>query len=469
MLSFATEFPIEHARESADFLRAIQAWVIGSPHTRLTQEDFAEFHVSNETRVQKGTESLETLRVSAADEDAAGIRYTRRHDDGLEWVTTIVFSRTGTGSWVGIRVSCESSHPAVRLPPAKKPVVVRTLLQNLGGAADCTLRVGDSPFRLDNTDIDLAARLIRGTSGCRLPVVYVSAGFQGNYIVDSDRLASDLAGMAHVVVEPNRPFSVRLKIEVDSENVYGGTVGVYWPDGAGRRSFFIGREFESNEQLARAIIEEVRTALTNRRPLERCTWAFVQAAASRQAIQALRATGSQEVEKYIETFDKEIASKSNQLEDAEREILRLQAELRIYEARLPARTASLLRAGSEQDLYANEVFSIVRDALHDASTRVPVGSRRDHVLGAILTANPEREEVAASMREKLKELLRGSRGVDAKIRRGLEEMGFSITEEGKHYKLVFQGDDRYTFTLPKSGSDHRGGLNAASDIGRLLF
>ncbi|GMU46359.1 MAG: hypothetical protein AMXMBFR26_11410 [Porticoccaceae bacterium] len=55
------------------------------------------------------------------------------------------------------------------------------------------------------------------------------------------------------------------------------------------------------------------------------------------------------------------------------------------------------------------------------------------------------------------------------MRRGLEEMGFSITEEGKHYKLTFQDDDRYTFTLPKSGSDHRGGLNAASDIGRLLF
>lgn len=468
MLSFATEFPIEHARDSTDFLRAIQAWVIGSPHTRLTQDDFAELHVSNEASIQKGTESLETLRVSAADEDAAGVRYTRR-DDGLEWVTTIVFSRTSAGSWVGIRVSCESSHPAVRLPPAKKPVVVRTLLQNLGGAADGALRVGGSSFRLDNTDIDLAARLIRGTSGCRLPIVYVSAGFQSNYIVDSDRLASDLAGMAHVVVEPNRPFSIRLKVEVDSENVYGGTVGVYWPDGAGRRSFFIGREFESNEQLSRAIIEEVRTALTNRRAFERCTWAFVQEAASRQAIQALRASGSQEVEKYIETFDKELAAKSNRLEDAEREIRRLRAELQIYEARLPAGTASLLRAGSEQDLYPNEVFGIVRDALQDASTRVPADSRRQHVLAAILAANPADEDVAASMRETLKQLLRASKGVDAKIRRGLEEMGFSIAEEGKHYKLMFQGDDRYTFTLPKSGGDHRGGLNAASDIGRLLL
>lgn len=468
MLSFATEFPIEPARNAEDFLRAIQAWIVGSPHTRLTQPDFEEIHVNSEARVRKGPETLETLRVSTPDEDAAGVRYIKRAG-GLEWLSTIVFSRTSSGAWVGIRVSCESSHPAARLPPAKKPVVVRTLLQDLGGSADGALRVGDSPIRLGNTDIDLAARLIRGTSGCRLPIVYVSADFQGNPIVDSDGLARDLAGMAHVVVEPNRPFSIRLKIEVNSENVYGGTVGVYWPDGAGRRSYFIGREFESSDQLSRAIIEEVRTALTNRRALERCTWASVQEAASRQAIQALRASGSQEVEKYIQTFDKELAAKSDRLEDAETEIRRLRAELQIYEARIPAGSGSLLRAGNEQDLYPNEVFGIVRDALQDASTRVPSDSRRQHVLAAILAANPADEDIAASMRSRIKQLLRGSKGVDAKVRRGLEEMGFSITEQGKHYKLVFQGDDRYTFTLPKSGSDHRGGLNAASDISRLLL
>ena len=48
-------------------------------------------------------------------------------------------------------------------------------------------------------------------------------------------------------------------------------------------------------------------------------------------------------------------------------------------------------------------------------------------------------------------------------------MGFRISNGGKHYKLVYQGDDRYTYTLPSSGSDHRGGLNAANDIGRLMF
>jgi hypothetical protein len=276
--------------------------------------------------------------------------------------------------------------------------------------------------------------------------------------------------MAHVVVEPNRPFSVRLKIEVDSENVYGGTVGVYWPDGGGRRSFFIGREYESPGEIARAVSNEIRVALTNRRALDRCTWASVQESWSRREIQALRASGSLEIEKYIDTFDKELAAKTERLEEAEKEIGRLRAELRIYEARLGVGgTGSLIKAGNEQDLYPSEVFVIVRRALSDALTRTPEDSRRQHVLAAVLEANPVAEDIASLNREKLKQLLRGSKGMNSKIRRGLTEMGFSITEDGKHYKLTFQGDDRYTFTLPKSGSDWRGGLNAASDIGRLLF
>lgn len=468
MLSFATELPIDSSRDIADFLRTVETWILGSPHTQLAAGDLAGLANTAESHVQRGMETIDTISFAATEEQAVGVRYTK-DDHDLQWTTTAVFSRRPVDSWVGIKVSCESNHPAFRLPVAKKPVLVRTLLEAMGGVPDGLLCVDGRARRLNNTEIDIAARLITGRSDCRLPIVYVSAGFQDRHVVDSDRLALDLAGMAHVVVEPNRPFSLRLKIAVDSENVYGGTVGIYWPEGGGRRSFFLGRGYESGDEIARAIFDEVRTALTNRRSLDRCTWAHVQENASRHAIQGLRASGSQEVEKYVETFDKELAAKSQRLDDANLEILRLQKELQIYQARLKADSGFLLQRGGEQDLYPNEIHAIARQAIADAITRVPHDSRRKHVLDAVLDATPEPEDIAASMREKLKQLLRGFRVLDAGIKRGLAEMGFSIAEEGRHYKLTFQDDDRYTFTLPKSGSDHRGGLNAASDIGRLLF
>ncbi|HEY4320932.1 MAG TPA: hypothetical protein VGM77_07070 [Gemmatimonadales bacterium] len=345
---------------------------------------------------------------------------------------------------------------------------MRVLLNELGGGRDGILDVGEQPHRLADADVDIACKLIDGTAGCRLPIVYISAGFNGQYVVNPDSLGSELAGMAHVVVEPNRPFSMRLKLGVGAENVYGGTIGIYWPDGGGRRSFFLGREFDSGDEIATAIFEEVRTALNNRRPLPRCTYSAVQELSSRLAFDALRAAGSQEVDKYASEFDQEMRAKDEQLAEAEREIERLKAEVRKYEARSPMGSGISLRVGQEQDLFPGELGGVLYDAIADAATRVTKDSRRENVLAAILANNPQTSE-APLMKEELKRILRSARTVDAGVRHSLERMGFVITEEGKHFKLVFAGDDRYTFTLPKSGSDVRGGLNAASDISRLLL
>ena len=468
MHSFATEFPVDPDRTTADFLQAVVRWISGSPHTGLSAGILRNLPQKDEARVENGNEEVQSLVASSPDVDLAGIRYSR-HDKGLDWLTTIVFSRTSSDAWVGIRVECESQHAAARLPKAKKPVVVRTVLESLGGAADGPLPIRDAAHILANTDIDLAAKLIRGDAGCRLPIVYVSARFQGGHILDVDRLAADLSGMAHIVVEPNRPFSFRLQLEVDSENVYGGTIGIYWPEGGGRRAFFLGGDYPTPSRLAGAIEDEVRAALLNRRPSARCTWAYVRETASRQAIQSLRASGSKEIDDYVKTFDQEIEAKNQRLEEAEREIERLRNELRVHEARAGGASGGPLRLGPERDFYPNEVLGILLEAIKDAVSRVPNDSRRQHVLTSILDANRLQENPLESRREQLKKLLRGMRTIDGKLRRELEDMGFSISEDGKHFKLVFQGDDRYIFTLPKSGSDWRGGLNAASDIGKLLF
>ena len=113
-----------------------------------------------------------------------------------------------------------------------------------------------------------------------------------------------------------------------------------------------------------------------------------------------------------------------------------------------------LQTSPEQDLYPGELLGVVRDALADAVARVPNDSRRQHILNGIVLANPHTGE-AEALRSRLKALLRDYRSMDSKIRTGLQDMGFEISEDGKHFKIVFQGDDRYTFTMPKSGSDHR--------------
>ena len=125
----------------------------------------------------------------------------------------------------------------------------------------------------------------------------------------------------------------------------------------------------------------------NRRPTPRCTWAYIQESASRQAIQALKASGSKEIEDYIETFDKENKAKDQRLEDAENEIQRLRNELRKNESRTSTTSGILLRHGRERDLYQNETLSTLLDAIKDAATRIPDDYRRQHILKSILEAN----------------------------------------------------------------------------------
>ena len=57
----------------------------------------------------------------------------------------------------------------------------------------------------------------------------------------------------------------------------------------------------------------------------------------------------------------------------------------------------------------------------------------------------------------------------SEIRQELLNMGITITDDGKHYKLTYHGDDRYVNTLAKTPSDWRGSKNAVAGINARLF
>lgn len=96
-------------------------------------------------------------------------------------------------------------------------------------------------------------------------------------------------------------------------------------------------------------------------------------------------------------------------------------------------------------------------------------SRQADVLRDILDKNGECKHVADQKAQRLKAELKGYRNMSKSIRRMLSEMGFVITEQGKHYKLTYYGDPRYWTTLAKTSSDDRAGKNAALTIINKMF
>lgn len=492
MISFATDFAVDPAHGPEDFLRAIASWLLDVERTAIAAEQLQALPTETSSRINTGGELLQTLIARQPDATVAGIRYSRQ-EEHLTWITTVVFSRrlktrgNGAGNtdlpdmaipetdtapasdaWLGIRIECTSSLPQAHLPVDRDPAIVPALLNALGGGLDGPLRVSNQPRLLAGHELPLAADLILGNSDHRLPIVYVSACFQPGHAIDPRRLASRLAGRAHVVVEPGNSFSRQLQALTKSTNVYGGTVGIYWPEGGEPRRFYLGTLYQTAAELGDAIREDLHRTLRQRRPLPRCTWAHLREQVSQNTIAALKSAGSLSIDDCIRSFGEEIAAKEQLLQEAEEEIERLRQELRQREIR-PDDGNILLSPGTERNFYDQEILGIVLDALADARKYVRPDSRRQHVLQSIVDANPLPHRIATTRHETLKDLLCGMTTIDARIRRGLESMGFRISNGGKHYKLLYQGDDRYTYSLPQSGSDRRGGLKAASDISRLMF
>lgn len=467
MQAFATEFPIRIDGSTRDFLGVALEWILESPFTSFARDDLAPPADSGEFTIRRGIEQLDVIQAHTGDGSISSIRYVRRESD-IEWTTTATCRNTAQSTWVNITIACESDRPAKDLPIPKKPVLVRTLLDRIGGGQDGALTLQDRAIVLENHDIDRAVRAISGRLRLRLPFVYLSVGRSDRVVVDADRLARRLAGMAHVIVEPNRAFSLRLKQDVAGQNVYGGTVGVYWPDAGGRRAFFPWDGFRSDRELEAAVFEEVRAALANRRPLPNCTWAAAKEAHAQATYQALRAKGSVALEEYVANFDEELKAKDVQIEDAEREIQRLHAEIRKYEARSSVRGGIQLATGDEVDLYPSELLDIVVEAIQAHVDQTVEDSRRRHVLDAVARSNKP-SGAGHRMADELREALRGYQRMTPGARSVLERLGFELSESGKHIKAVFCDDDRYVFILPKTGSDHRGGLNTASDISKRLF
>ena len=69
----------------------------------------------------------------------------------------------------------------------------------------------------------------------------------------------------------------------------------------------------------------------------------------------------------------------------------------------------------------------------------------------------------------VKAKLKGYKTMNGALRRFLEDLGFVITEDGKHYRLTYYGDNRYHTTLAKSASDHREGENISTQIIRDML
>lgn len=127
-----------------------------------------------------------------------------------------------------------------------------------------------------------------------------------------------------------------------------------------------------------------------------------------------------------------------------------------------------LYLGEERDFYLGEIRGIILDVLSDYQKKCHKETRRDHIIRDLLENN-DYNKLPAKKKDKIKKILKGYRTMTGSLKKQLEDLGFEISEDGKHYKWTYFGDHRYVETVAKTSSDSRAGLNIASYIENLIL
>lgn len=464
MLTFKTQFPISVSTDMAEFMDCCRTWIVKSPHTKLADQ------IPDMAREGRFGDDHEVANFGFFESEIAssgGVRYEKTDNDKVRWVTDVIGYKTEGSFWVSVQLNVDAELPVDYLEQGKRPYIVKLLMGKFAGGYDGDLPVTDDPIFLSSTDTDRAENIICAGTGSVMPTVYVSRNHAEALILDPNLLAKWISGMAHVVVEPSRKFSSQIMRQVYGENVYGGAVAIYWPDGSGKW-IYLPSKWSSPSALQSAIAKKIRLSLLYQRLRRECTWSYLQEMMSRQKLEALRASGSANVEEYIEYFDKEISAKNEEIQRLESALIRARYSKREMRPFGGDGGNSINLETSESDLYQGEQVGLIVESLKAAADSAEPHSRRRNILEALVKNNDnpgDRDEIL----DRLKEVLRPYTSMTASVRAELEAIGFVIYEEGRHYKLLFQDDTRYPFILPKTGSDWRGGLNAFSDLKKKLF
>lgn len=467
MLTFKTQFPIDAAKTTDDLLECARAWIAGSPHSELAQE-LGNSSLRDGTSLSTKKESIQAAAYQDSDRETAGVRYEKREDGEIRWVTDVIGSKSRGAFFVAVQLSVDSELPVERLDQGKRPYILKSLMERIGGGLDGDLIVSDAPILLKEEDLSFAADIICARATYAMPVVYVSADNTDKPFIDIQQTAKWLSGMAHVIVEPSRSFSFKLMREVYSENAYGGAVGIYWPDGVGKWLFLPTGNYSDPKEMQIAVSRKVRASLLSQRTRRECTWSNLQELIARRRLQELKDSGSSDINEYIEQFDVEMSSKDEEIQRLEAELSRARYTRQLPNGVPDSGNNSLALISKETDFHQGERLDMVTDALKAAADAAELHGRRRDVLQDLIEQNSrsgERDQIL----ERLKQILRQYDSMTAAVRAELESIGFSIMDDGKHYKLIYRNDSRYPFILPKTGSDWRGGLNAFSDLKRRVF
>lgn len=477
MLPFSTEFPVRASPNRAAFVAEVVGWLRGMKHqTVLSSRSTAELDGANVHIRSELGEELRMRELQSADGwMAIGARHDLPDDVGRVWRTECVLRRgaaDGGQDLVRLRTQCIATIAGAKLETPRKPYLIKALIKNGWGGKDRQLEVADQPIWLANTDegLSTARAVTLGEASKWLPTLYVSATGNSTWLLgkrEIEKLAYDLGGIAHVLVEPDRAFSFSLRTQTDAKNAYGGTLALSAPGQGIVRRYFVGWNIQDAIELA-ATIREASSTLRSQMPSFGWDWTELQEQALRaqRVSEKSRLTTAESEQLYIEEIDN------------------LQDRIRQLEQELGARPSYIVGTDEGEfsgdnlvrqigpEIYPGEVSVRLRLA---ARTTLLVAEQNglDTRSQVILQRVLDRLPLSPALNELRQDLMRATKDpkrIADELTTLLTRHGYVEKSDNRHIRLEATNgfDGLETITIPKTPSDHRGLTNQRKQIERGL-
>ncbi|ATG48484.1 hypothetical protein CEW89_13465 [Celeribacter ethanolicus] len=475
MYPFATEFFVKDFSR-AEFVGLVVGWLKGTSYSKLFEGPVQhELEKENAYLKAKNGEELRLIELPGGDgPEALGFRYDNPDADGRIWRTELVISKSeglGGDSILRTRTQCIAAHLDAPLERPKKPFIIKSIIQEKKATDDGYFDIIDEPHFLEETDyyLDIALEVLNGAASLNLPIIYISFTSDRDKALSFQqikKLAFDLGGIAHVLVEPSKSFSNSLRERANGTNVYGGTVAVYSPNTSFRRKFYIGGAIRDRFELFSWIAEYV-ISIRSRSPAKGWDWTELQEQALRHQIKRDKARLSVQENEALH---------HQEVKNLKERISELEFERAVTQEALKAPRNSEVSLSSiagqlpEQivEIYDGELIDRIRYFIEislNFSDTYGLDERSKKV-GEKLIDQVEPSAALGQLKRALEKATKDPKKFSKEMGSVLEEIGFIKKSDNKHIRFEpkpeLVGLD--SITLMKTPSDYNGLKNQKSQI-----
>ncbi len=480
MLIFSTRLIVNESLTRDVFIGLITEWLNNNRNYKFGQ---VIYDGSAEFTLNVDTDCLEIFTYP----EALTVRLTS-NCDGVIWTNDYVLTQVDGRNILAMQLYSDAADLSVRMPESfNKPRILRQVVQNGYGGMDGDLLVSDVPFMITQNNVDIARKLILRESEHFMPVIYVTyPRYAIDPPIDFTAMAKNLAGIAHVVVEAKELASIVRK-ETGGHNPYAGAADIFY--GTYNSYRVIPHNYDSLEAMQSFIENSVQQKILMTKIEDELSWMKIH-------FTHLQAENKEDPE-LIGLYEKMLKEAENEGELKKQHIDELESHIKELETRITdlmgkmaqkdsqiqtykyhfeqsgkARNADIRFEASERELYIGEIKDIILKVLDKERNSMDsdpnlVISRKFHVLENLLNLNTQTGK-AEEISECLRDIIDKSGNLNVRRKHQLAELGFEV-QIGTHYKIIFNEDERYAFTLAKTASEYRSNLNTLKDAVNALF